>query len=271
MVEAIVRKEEAFDLREEKTDGRKILLKVLIGLLIVLLAVELLFYIILVPVTSEVRLEITGTETMGYDEVCQLAGISGSEKWLHFNASSVATRLASNPLFESVTVSKQFPDTVNISFKERTPVAVCFGEIGGRTVPLEIDREGVAFRIGGTEIGNNIPLLTGLTFENPVAGMRLNERLKPLLQQIEYLENNHPVLLASVSEIKIEPKTYGGYDLVLYPVHTPVKVRTDKALNQDVIQYIMLVLDVVQAEIQDIDEIDIRAGTVAYRMKGEAI
>ena len=88
------------------------------------------------------------------------------------------------------------------------------------------------------------------------------------MAQIEQLERTTPVLLGSLSEIKVEEKLYGGYDLVLYPVHTPVRVRTDKALNEDAIQYMMLVLDVIGDLSLDIDEIDIRAGTVAYKVKG---
>ena len=114
-------------------------------------------------------------------------------------------------------------------------------------------------------------MVTGLTFENPVAGMRLDARLKPLLESLSVIEAKNPLLLAAVSEIRIDEKPYGGFDLVIYPVNTPVKVRTDKALNEDELQYMMLVLDVVKDLDPSIDEIDIRAGTVAYRSKGETL
>ena len=44
-----------------------------------------------------------------------------------------------------------------------------------------------------------------------------------------------------------------------------------RCMHQDRLQYMMLVLDVVQDLALDIDEIDIRAGTVAYRLKGEQL
>ena len=49
------------------------------------------------------------------------------------------------------------------------------------------------------------------------------------------------------------------------------KVRTDGALNEELLQYMMLMLDVVRkSNLRDkITEVDVRAGTVAYRMKGE--
>jgi cell division protein FtsQ len=252
-------------------DWKPFALKVSIGLLVFFLVAEFAFYMIVVPMTSRIRLTVSGSTTIGYDELCSAAGISGSEKWISFNTANVASRLAANPLFESVMVEKKFPDTVCVTVKERVPVAVTFGTINGRTVPIEIDQSGIAFRIGALPENNNLPLVTGITFENPVPGMRLNAQLKSLFSQLSDLESRKSLLLASISEIKIVQKTYGGYDLVVYPVHTPVRVRTDKALNEDALQYMMLVLDVVKDMKLAVDEIDIRAGTVAYRVKGEQL
>lgn len=249
-------------------DWKTIFLKMLVGLLALFLALEIVFYLVLVPANAYIRIEIRGTESVGMDELCSIAGISGNEKWLRFDTALAASRLAANPLFETVTVSKHFPDTVSISVTERHAVAFAYGSRDGRTVPVEIDRNGVAFRIAGNDLDTSLPLITGPQFDNPIAGQRLNPALKPLLAQIETMEQEKPLLLASLSEIKIEEKAFGGYDLVLYPVHTPVRVRTDKALNEDAIQYMMLVLDVIGGLNLDIDEIDIRAGTVAYKVKG---
>lgn len=253
------------------TDWKPYALKILIVILVVFLVCEITFYVIVVPMTTRIHLSIRGTSNMGYDELCHIAGLSGMEKWMDFNSAETASRLAANPLFETVVVEKAFPDRVTISVKERVAVAVAFGTINGRTVPFEIDRNGVAFRIGALSATLNLPLITGLVFENPVPGMRLHASLTSLLEELSVLESKNPVLLSSISEIKIESKTYGGYDLVVYPVHTPIPVRTDKALNEDALQYMMLVLDVVQDLSMDISEIDIRAGTVAYRVRGERL
>lgn len=158
-----------------------------------------------------------------------------------------------------------------ISVTERQPVAVGFGTLNGSTVPVAIDKNGVVFSVGALPENKNLPVLTGLQFDDPQAGMRLNEQLVPLLKQLADMESKNSVLLSSVSEIKIAPKPYGGYDLVLYPVHMPVRVKTDRALNEDALQYMMLLLDVVQDLELDVEEIDIRAGTVAYRVREEAL
>lgn len=249
---------------------KQILLKIVIVILVVFLAAEIAWYFLVLPSTTQVRITVAGNTRVGMDELCNMAGINGSETWMRFSSPEVAARLAANPLFERVRVEKHFPDRVVVTVTERQPVALAFGLVNGRTVPLEIDRAGIIFRIGSG--GNtNLPLLTGLTIENPVPGMRLDVQLRQLLEQLALVEQRNPVLAASLSEIKIEAKTYGGYDLVVYPVHTPIRVRTDRALNEASLQYMMLVLDVVQDLALDVDEIDIRAGTVAYRVKGESL
>lgn len=260
------------DVKAQKIDDwRPVVLKVLIGVLTLFLLAEFAFYLLVIPATSLVRLTVKGAPSVGFDEICAMAGITGRERWIRFDTAEVAGRLAQNPLFETVSVERKFPDRVIVSVTERAPVAVAFGMINGRTVPVLIDRTGIAFRIGNVPAGANLPLLTGIQFENPVAGMRLNPKLRPLLAQISDLESRNSVLLSSVSEIKIEQKTYGGYDIVVYPVNAPVRVRTDRALNEDALQYMMLVLDVVQDLELDVEEIDIRAGTVAYRVRGEQL
>lgn len=250
------------------TDYKSALLKVIVGILALFLLLEIAFYLVYVPSHADVRIELRGAQSVGLDELCSMAGVTGSEKWFKFDTALAASRLAAYPLFESVSVARKFPDTIVVSVVERVAIAVSYGIRDGRTVPIEIDRNGVAFRVGCTGSSIDLPLVTGPRFVDPVAGQRLNPALKPLLSQIETLSREKPSLLASLSEIKVVEKPYGGYDLVLYPVHASVRVRTDKALNEDAIQYMMLVLDVIGELKLDIDEIDIRAGTVAYKVKG---
>ncbi|HNY21383.1 MAG TPA: FtsQ-type POTRA domain-containing protein [Treponemataceae bacterium] len=255
----------------EGSDWKPLILKALIIILSLFLLAEFTFYTIVIPMTSRINVSVIGSATIGADEICSYAGITGAEKWVNFDTARIASRLATNPLFKKVLVEKKFPDRVIVTVTERVAVAVTFGTVNGRTVPLEIDRSGMVFRIGKASGNASLPLITGLTFENPIPGVRLNAQLKPLLDDLAALEAKNPVLLSSVSEIKIAQKTYGGYDLVVYPVHTPIRVRTDKALNEDALQYMMLVLDVVDDMGLDLGEIDIRAGTVAYRVRGESL
>lgn len=244
------------------------LLKVLSAALVCILVLVALCYVIITPVSSYISIEVRNSPQISTEEILSIAGIRQDIKWSDFNASTAETKLRLHPLFSDASVSKKFPDRVVVSVTERVPVAVAVGEFEGRAVPVEIDRDGVIFKVGAASEARSLPLITGINMVDPVPGSSLNAQLRPLLRQLEALINESPRLLALVSEIKIDPKAYGSYDLVLFPVHTAVSVRTDRALNADALQYMMLVLDVVDELGIDVKEIDIRAGTVAYVLDG---
>ena len=253
----------------QKEKARFSLLRILGVALLCALVVVGLCYIIIAPGSSYISVEVSGLQQISTDELLSIAGIRQDTRWSEFNAAAAEKKLKYNPLFSAASVRKRFPDRVIVSVIERVPVAVAVGEFEGRSVPVEIDRDGVIFRVGAEASSRALPLITGINMANPVPGSSLNSQLKPLLRQIESLADKSPRLLASVSEIKIDPKAYGSYDLILYPVHTAIPVRTNRALNADALQYMMLVLDVVDELMLDVREIDIRAGTVAY-ISGES-
>ena len=99
----------------------------------------------------------------------------------------------------------------------------------------------------------------------------MHKRLVPLFKQLDILQKKNPALLSEISEMKIEQKKYGGFDLILYPVRTQVKVHTESTLNEEKLQYMILALDVIR-ELDlnaKIEELDVRGGTASYRLRGE--
>ncbi|QSI05269.1 cell division protein FtsQ/DivIB [Treponema pedis] len=257
--------------RSEKKRGIKpLLIKILIMFFVIALAVEVIFYAIILPSRSAAIIEISGCENLSPYEIQKLSGLSGEVKWLSINSSAVSKRLVSSPLIASVTVEKKFPDRISIKVAERQPVAVSFAEINGKTVPMEIDKDGVVFRIGSGAVTRNLPIVTGLTFNNPRAGMKINKRLTEFFVQLDLLQKKQPVLLNEVSEIKIEPGRYGGYDLRIYPVKTRFSIITSKILTEDTLRYMLLLIDVAcdTGLDKDISELDIRGSNAIYKKRG---
>ena len=60
------------------------------------------------------------------------------------------------------------------------------------------------------------------------------------------MQEKYPELCSLISEVKIEKRDYGDYELVLYPVYTPIPVRTKGILTERVLRYVILVLDIVE-------------------------
>ncbi len=252
---------------KKKTAGsfKSRLLAVFAVLLVLVLAVEAALYLVVIPCTAPVKLSFEGNSTVSAEHLYGLTALSGNETWVHCDSAAIAAKIASDPLFESVRVEKFFPDQIKITVNERVPVAVAFAETDGRTVPVQIDKNGVVFRIDEGIPSGAVPLVSGLTFENPRSGMRLNERLRPLMDQLAAIQASNPAYLSGISEIRIEPKSYGTYELVLYPVYSRTRVRTDRMLNEQSLQYMMVVLDVIGSLDSDVPEVDLRYGAVSYR------
>ena len=78
------------------------------------------------------------------------------------------------------------------------------------------------------------------------------------------MEKNY---FAGISEICVLPKDTGNYELALIPAQSKIKVLTDRALNEDALKYMMVVLDVVNKIGADVYEIDLRYGSVSCKIR----
>jgi cell division protein FtsQ len=109
-------------------------------------------------------------------------------------------------------------------------------------------------------------VISGLVIDEPYPGMRLPAMFNSLFKDLDTLRLRAPELLAAVSEIKINRKSFDGFDLVLYPVHKQIRVRLSE-LNQDLLRYTLLMADVLAAKEPGINFIDFRSGMASYTLK----
>jgi cell division protein FtsQ len=208
----------------------------------------------------------------GFDRAAALAlaGIGEEASFMTVNAAAAEKALSGFYLVDSARVTKRFPDRLRIYLEPRRAVAFSLASVSGRALPVYFDREGVIFHIGkGEEIGAspNLPLISGLVFEQPVPGMRLPALFTPFLEDLEKIETLSPELLGAVSEIRINRKPFDGFDLILYPLHHPVRVRLKKNLAENTLRYVMLTLDVFESRDSMPGEIDFRSGIASYTAK----
>lgn len=244
-----------------------VFLKILIVLLFICLLCQLCYYIFIVPAHSVPRFVVSGIETVTSDEVVAMAGIEDSAPWSEIDILQINRNLSLYPVFESVNVKKVFPDTISIDVVERKTAVMALISMADRSVPVHVDRNGVIFKIGNEMDMDGAFFISGLDMENARVGDRISPELKNILGSLSELQEKYPELCSLISEVKIEKRDYGDYELVLYPVYTPIPVRTKGILTERVLRYIVLVLDIVKGFDIKIEELDFRSGTVAYRSK----
>jgi cell division protein FtsQ len=236
----------------------------------VLLAGELLWLFVINPCMPLSSVEIKGLDGVSRIAVLEQAGIDSRSSFMSVNARASEEALSAIPAVESATVIKHFPDSIEIVINSRVPVAVAAANIGGRTLPVFFDKEGVLFQIGrsgGAPLNTTLPVISGLVFENINAGLRLPKFLVPLFSDLHTMSVEAPELLSTISEIRINKKKYETYELTLYPVYNPVRIRIGQRITEDKLRYMLLLLDVLGEKGVALDELDFRTDTASYKIR----
>jgi cell division protein FtsQ len=243
-------------------------LKRLIIIAAIILGAECIWLFVVSPCMPLSTVEVNSFPGFDRAQALALAGIGQGASFVSVDAGAVEKALESYHLVESARVIKRFPDRLRIYLEPRRPVALSLAEVSGRVLPLYFDRDGVVFKIGGGDgVPDKLPIISGLVFEQPVLGMRLPAALSPLLMELEKIGAASPELLGAVSEIRINRKPFDGFDLILYPLHNPVKVRLEHTISEDTLRYVMLLLDVFKSNDSIPEEIDFRSGVASYTVK----
>ena len=257
---------------EPKTVTRRFekILKIFIIAAVLFLAAELIWLLGVSPFKPLARVDIIGLEAIGNGEITRediltMAGITPDTSYISANTALIEVSLLHYGFLESVSVYRQFPDRLEIVLEGRRAVASAFVNINGITVPVLIDRDGVIFSIGGEK--NNfsfgLPVISGLIIEDPYPGMRLPVILTPLFNDLEKIGISSPELLGAVSEIRISRRSWDAYDIEIFPVHNRIRVRLTE-LNEDILRYTLLMVDVLSRTNSGIESLDFRSGIASY-------
>lgn len=225
-----------------------------------------------------------GVKAMMPFKVVDVAGIPGIDRALvlsqagigshstYFSVNVQASERALEELYQvgAAKVVKRYPDRLQILLEPRRAAAMSLVTIGGKLRPVYFDKRGVVIKVGLSARDGpmpQLPLISGLDFEGAYPGMKLHPQFDALFARLEKLGASSPELLQAVSEIRINWKGYSGYDLVVYPVHQPIKFRLEPDLNEDTLRYMLLMIDVFMLRGVAVDEVDLRTGTASYIKK----
>ncbi|MBQ5999015.1 MAG: FtsQ-type POTRA domain-containing protein [Treponema sp.] len=254
----------------EKEDDKTVhAIKVVFMILIACVFFEFCFYKFIRPSLGAPQVYVSGQGNYTARELVDLLRPMNARNWYDFDENAAVSILASVSGIDSVSVRKVFPNRIYVSVVERVPVAMTFLNQNGRSVAVQIDRNGVLFpeRSFGSIDLNSVPIVSGLPVDHMTEGMRIPAKFRSLIDQIATIQQNGQKYLAAVSEICVIQKEYGNYELVLIPSGSKIKVLTDRTLNEDALKYMMVALDVVNRIEPDVAEIDLRYGSVSYRKR----
>ncbi|MCL2763772.1 MAG: FtsQ-type POTRA domain-containing protein [Treponema sp.] len=246
-------------------------LKKLLVIVLVIFTAQLIWLFGVSPFIPFSTVEVHGFAGIQRAEALSLAGINETSSYITANVNEIRDRLSSHLLVESAVVIKRFPDRLSIFLNPREAAAVTLTNINSRQVPVYVDRNGVFFKIGDSaSLENmNLPVLAGI--ENVRLNMRLPSALVPLVKNLCEMARTSPELLSAISEIRIERKAWDGFDLVVFPVHSSIRVRIENNLTEHTLRYMLVMLNVLEKDINKPNEIDFRSIIGSYQVKEQSL
>ena len=203
----------------EKTEKKIKIIKVVFVILCLVLAGEFVYYKVIMPGFSSPKITVSGQNRFSAQDIGQMILSMSNDNWHTFDVEKANALISSNPEIESVVVEKKFPDKVFINIVEREPVALTFVTMKDDTVAMQIDKNGVIFegKKGLNIDSNKIPIISGLPIEYLAQGMRIPSKYRPLIDQITKISELPQSYFAGISEICVQPKEFGNYELALIP------------------------------------------------------
>ncbi len=250
--------------REERI--QKILVVTIIVLSLIL-AGELVFHFVIAPrlVINSVTLD--NDLPMSDAELLAVAGVREGTRFFSLDVDHVAGRIERHPAVREAQVKATFPNRLSISVSRRVPLAAALAQADGVTVPLVFDEEGVVFQAGADAQIDGLPVISGLRFATVDVGLQLPALVVDFLRQLRRIRMEEPALFRLFSEYRIVQKNDFAYEVVLYPMHYPLPVRIGTSIDADMIQYVMMMLDVLQRDgrLATAAELDFRSGEGVLR------
>ncbi len=192
--------------------GKKLkLVKLLALILFIVLLIEGLLWIALSANGSHVTISYSGLNTLEDVSLSRNLLLNCGSNWFTFDTAAAVSLIASDSAVESVSVEKKFPSSIIVNVKERVASAVTLATVNGKTVPVQIDKNGVFFAVDKAIPNVSLPLLTGFNFENITDSMRIHSKYRTLIDQLSKIQSANPAYFAAISEIQIIEKEYGNW------------------------------------------------------------
>jgi cell division protein FtsQ len=235
------------------------------------LVLEIVFNFIIAPKLKIRKIEMSMDQTLQLTEkqVFDLAGIHSQMYYYNTDVQMIRDNLEKYSPVKTAVVEKVFPDTLTIELSARKPVALSLVETTEGTVPVALDKEGVLFQIGSSVTNWDNPILSGVKFSEPKLGMKLPAKLTRFLEDIEKIRRSSPSVIEAISEFRFVKKNDIDFEVLMYPKQFEIPVRIGSDIDERLLKYIFMVLDVIsRAEYgNQIEEIDCRTDQIVYRYK----
>lgn len=189
------------------------------GLVFLIVSATVLGFFVYVPFFTLSEIKLIGAKYLTEEDIIKIGNIYMGEQLFRLETDVVQSRLTKDLRIEEVSVRRKLPHTLEVTIKERRPLATVLCDYGY----LDLDRNGVIIDSYKSLKTMQIPMITGATVRDLYIGDAVeDEHIKKILEFLEILDEE---TLNRLSEISVVDKDY----IVMYSAtKRPVQIRIGK-------------------------------------------
>lgn len=176
-------------------------------------------FFVYVPFMTLKEVKLIGAETLTVEDILRVGDIYIGEPIFRLETDRVNSRLAQDVRIESVKVRRIVPNTLEVTLKERKPLATIVCDYGY----LDMDKNGKIIDSYKNLREMKIPMITGVRVQDMYIGDDVSDEL--VLRILFFLQKLDAESLAKISEVAIISADY----IVAYTdTEPPVQIRIGK-------------------------------------------
>ena len=194
------------------------------GIIFLVVSAAVLGFFVYVPFFTLNEIKLVGAKYLTQEDIMKIGDIYMGEQLFRLETDVVQNRLSKDLRIEEVTVRRHLPHTLEVTIKERRPLATIVCDYGY----LDLDRNGVIIDSYKSLKTMKIPMINGAAVRDLYIGDSVeDEHVKKIL---DFLQRINEETLNHLSEIAIVEEDY----IVMYTdTARPVQIRIGKLERLD--------------------------------------
>lgn len=194
------------------------------GIIFLIVSAAVLGFFVYVPFFTLSEIKLVGAKYLTEEDIMKVGNIYMGEQLFRLETDVVQSRLSKDLRIEEVSVRRHLPHTLEVTVKERIPLATVSCEYGY----LDLDRNGVIIDSYKSLKTMQIPMINGAAVRDLYIGDAVEDEIVKKI--LDFLQRLDEETLNRLSEIAIVDTDY----IVMYSATArPVQIRIGKLERLD--------------------------------------
>ena len=176
--------------------------RILKGIIFLLITCAILSMFVYFPFFTLTNINLKGASYVTVEDILKIGNIYIGEPLFELETDNIAMRLSNDLRIEEVSVRRSLPHTLDITIKERQPIATIVCDYGY----LDLDKSGKILDSYKNLKTMQIPMISGATVHDKYIGDDVDDKLVKVI--LDFLQKINADTINKISEIAIISEDY---------------------------------------------------------------